>query len=90
MAKVKSKWVCQECGYETAGYLGKCPECGSWGSFVEEVQTSLKPQNTSPQGIVNDTKPSLIMIFILEKRFELVQIFLNLIEFWVVDLFKVH
>ena len=60
MAKVKSKWVCQECGYETAGYLGKCPECGSWGSFVEEVQTSLRPQNTSPQGIVNDTKPSLI------------------------------
>ena len=30
MAKVKSKWVCTECGYETAGYLGKCPECGSY------------------------------------------------------------
>ena len=29
MAKVKSKWVCQQCGYETAGYLGKCPECGA-------------------------------------------------------------
>ena len=28
MAKVKSKYVCQNCGYETAGYLGKCPECG--------------------------------------------------------------
>jgi len=28
MAKVKSKYVCQSCGYETAGYLGKCPECG--------------------------------------------------------------
>ena len=26
MAKVKSKWVCQNCGYESAGYLGKCPE----------------------------------------------------------------
>ena len=37
MAKVKSKYVCQNCGYETAGYLGKCPECGSWGSFVEEL-----------------------------------------------------
>ena len=36
MAKVKSKYVCQSCGYETAGYLGKCPECGSWGTFVEE------------------------------------------------------
>ena len=41
MAKVKSKWICQECGYETAGYLGKCPECGSWGSLVEEVQVSV-------------------------------------------------
>lgn len=40
MAKVKSKYVCQKCGYETAGYLGKCPECGSWGSFIEEVESS--------------------------------------------------
>ena len=38
MAKTKSKWVCKECGYETAGYLGKCPECGSWASFIEEIQ----------------------------------------------------
>ncbi|MBQ8459433.1 DNA repair protein RadA [bacterium] len=60
MAKVKSKWICQQCGYETAGYLGKCPECGTWGSLVEEVQSDLKPQNISPQGILNDSKPSLI------------------------------
>ncbi len=60
MAKVKSKWICQQCGYESAGYLGKCPECGSWGSFTEEIQNNLKPQNISPQGIANDTKPSLI------------------------------
>lgn len=58
MAKVKSKYVCQNCGYETAGYLGKCPECGTWGSFVEEVsggspggikQEDLLPDNTPPQ-----------------------------------------
>ena len=60
MAKVKSKWVCQQCGYESAGYLGKCPECGSWASFTEEVQTNLKPQNITPQGIANEAKPSLI------------------------------
>ena len=60
MAKIKSKWICQQCGYESAGYLGKCPECGNWGSFTEEIQNNLKPQNISPQGIVNDTKPSLI------------------------------
>ena len=40
-SKVKSKYVCQECGYETAGYLGKCPECGAWGSIVEEVETKI-------------------------------------------------
>ena len=59
MAKVKSKWVCQNCGYESAGYLGKCPECLNWGSFVEEIQSD-KPLNISPQGIINDSKPSLI------------------------------
>lgn len=60
MAKVKSKWVCQSCGYESAGYLGKCPECASWGSFTEEVSSVLKPQSTSPQGVINDAKPELI------------------------------
>lgn len=59
MVKVKSKWVCQNCGYESAGYLGKCPECQAWSSFVEEV-FSEKPLNISRQGIVNDTLPSLI------------------------------
>ena len=37
MAKAKSKYVCQNCGYETAGYLGRCPDCGAWSSFVEEI-----------------------------------------------------
>lgn len=36
MSKVKTKWVCTECGYKTEKYLGKCPECGNWGSIVEE------------------------------------------------------
>ena len=43
MAKVKSKWICQECGYETIKYIGKCPDCGEWGTLVEEVaQESVK------------------------------------------------
>ena len=42
MAKVKSKWICQNCGYESAGYLGKCPECGSWGSFTEEIKNQVR------------------------------------------------
>ncbi|MBE7703696.1 MAG: DNA repair protein RadA [Cyanobacteria bacterium SIG28] len=56
MAKLKSKYVCQNCGYETAGYLGKCPECGSWSSFVEEIQNTVSktpstdlPDNNPPK-----------------------------------------
>ena len=40
MAKSKSMFVCSQCGYETARWMGKCPECGSWNSFNEEVRDS--------------------------------------------------
>lgn len=37
MAKSKSSFFCQSCGYESAKWLGKCPSCGSWNTFVEEI-----------------------------------------------------
>ena len=37
MVKVHSTFVCQQCGYESTGWLGKCPNCGSWGSLVETI-----------------------------------------------------
>jgi DNA repair protein RadA/Sms len=37
VAKKKSKYVCQSCGYVSPGWIGKCPECSSWSSFVEEI-----------------------------------------------------
>jgi len=42
MAKPKISFVCQECGYDTPAFMGKCPECGSWNSFKEFRQQSLK------------------------------------------------
>lgn len=44
MAKTKSKYICQNCGYESAGYLGRCPDCGSWSSFIEEL-TNTETKN---------------------------------------------
>ncbi|PRR80917.1 DNA repair protein RadA [Clostridium vincentii] len=38
MAKIKSVFTCQQCGYESVGLLGKCPSCAAWNSFVEEVK----------------------------------------------------
>ena len=36
MAKAKTVFVCNECGYESAKWLGKCPACNSWNSFFEQ------------------------------------------------------
>ncbi len=58
MAKLKTKWICQNCGYETAKYLGKCPDCGQWNTLVEEV--SLPASTTKNKIVLNDTKPCLI------------------------------
>lgn len=55
MAKIKTKYVCQQCGYETARYMGKCPECGNWETFVEE---KVIPEQTSKNNrVVLDTMP---------------------------------
>ncbi|MVN90456.1 DNA repair protein RadA [Mucilaginibacter aquatilis] len=37
MAKTKSAYFCQSCGYESPKWLGKCPACQQWNTFVEEV-----------------------------------------------------
>ena len=79
MTKIKTKWICQNCGYETARYLGKCPECGTWGSFTEEMQALTKPQMLlTPQGILNESKPSLLNDIAIGKE---VRISTNISEF---------
>ncbi|WP_313345369.1 DNA repair protein RadA [Sedimentibacter sp.] len=50
MAKIKTKFVCQECGYETAKWLGRCPSCGEWNSFVEEIESKTN-DSKSQRGI---------------------------------------
>lgn len=40
MAKRKTKFLCQECGYESAKWMGRCPGCGNWNTMVEEVEKS--------------------------------------------------
>ncbi|AYG01099.1 DNA repair protein RadA [Lactococcus allomyrinae] len=51
MAKKKSSFICQNCGYKSATYLGRCPNCGEWSSFVEEVEVQeVKNQRVSMTG----------------------------------------
>ncbi|HKK83507.1 MAG TPA: ATPase domain-containing protein, partial [Atribacterota bacterium] len=56
MAKVKTRFVCQECGYFTVKWLGKCPECDSWNSFVEEVEKK-KEKKVREKGVGTSGRP---------------------------------
>ncbi len=60
MAKVKSAFFCQNCGHEAPKWLGKCPSCSEWNTFVEEiveknssevVAFSTSRRNAKPQAL---------------------------------------
>lgn len=40
MAKAKKRFVCQECGYESPKWMGRCPSCQNWNTMMEERETS--------------------------------------------------
>ena len=43
MPKAHTKYTCQQCGHESAKWLGRCPDCGEWNSLVETVVPATKP-----------------------------------------------
>ncbi|MEI9475900.1 MAG: DNA repair protein RadA [Deltaproteobacteria bacterium] len=57
MAKVKTQFVCQSCGYQAPKWLGKCPECQSWNSFVEERVIDEKAPERDLLGMEMETTP---------------------------------
>jgi len=47
MAKRKTKFMCNSCGYESAKWMGRCPGCGEWNTMVEEIEVVTKgPRRT--------------------------------------------
>ncbi len=49
MTKLKTVFACQACGFESSKWLGRCPDCGEWNSFVEERQ-EVAPTGKARQG----------------------------------------
>jgi DNA repair protein RadA/Sms len=58
-AKNKSVFACQHCGYQSAKWLGRCPDCNSWNSFVEEDYAKPAPKGARPSGTY-DQPPVLL------------------------------
>lgn len=52
MSSVKKKYVCQSCGYEAIQWLGKCPSCGNWNTFSEELEKKTKSKSLSSKTIL--------------------------------------
>ena len=50
MKGLKTFYVCSECEYKTPKWMGKCPGCGAWNSFVEDVE-EVAPAATTPKRI---------------------------------------
>lgn len=49
MPKVHSVYICQQCSYKSSTFLGKCPQCDSWNSFVETIEESRQSSAFSHQ-----------------------------------------
>jgi DNA repair protein RadA/Sms len=49
MAKTKSVFICNNCGFETPKWAGKCPDCGRWNSFEESMVAHSSFHNSSPR-----------------------------------------
>jgi len=56
MSKVKSAFFCTNCGYESAKWAGKCPSCGEWNTFTEEVIVKESKSTAQNRNSFSDTK----------------------------------
>ncbi|MCQ1530972.1 DNA repair protein RadA [Lutispora saccharofermentans] len=69
MAKLKTKYVCMECGCESPKWMGKCPECNQWNTLVEEVDTKTAP--ASAPSLSNLSKPERMQDISIEEEMRL-------------------
>src|SRR5690554_3366870 len=80
MAKLKTAHFCQNCGHESAKWLGRCPSCNEWNTFVEEVISKGKNEVTAfAKSSKRTAKPQAIHQIkdIPQQRIQMVDLELN-------------
>ncbi|MFT8389643.1 MAG: DNA repair protein RadA [Sporolactobacillus sp.] len=66
MAKLKTVFICQECGYESPKWMGRCPGCQNWNTMVEET---LKPsKHAVGSAAKTESKPYRLTDVVIEKE----------------------
>ena len=68
--KAKSVYICSECGYESAKWVGKCPGCGAWNTMEEEISVASKTASVSyTSRSIATAKPLSEISYLDEPRF---------------------
>ena len=68
MAKVKTHFVCQSCGYQAPKWLGRCPGCQDWNTLVEERLVEEKSLERDLLGLEKDAVPTPLTEIVAEER----------------------
>ncbi len=68
MAKVKTQFVCQSCGYQAPKWLGRCPGCQEWSTFVEERVVEEKAPERDLLGFEAGAVPTAITQIVSERK----------------------
>jgi len=68
LSKTKSIYFCQSCGNQSSKWLGKCPACGEWNTFVEELVSSGKEEKKPYQKDLKKSVPQPITSISFEKE----------------------
>src|SRR5215813_8483547 len=58
MPKIKTAFFCQNCGYESVKWLGQCPSCNQWNTFVEELIQKEDSKNNGWKNYTSDKRLS--------------------------------
>lgn len=79
MAKTKTMYVCSSCGADSPKWVGKCPSCGEWNTYVEEIVMKDPVAKRSIPGITESTKarPVLCVTLLPTKKHGLIWVTKN-------------
>ncbi|MGN0601133.1 MAG: DNA repair protein RadA [Oscillospiraceae bacterium] len=69
MAKTKSVYVCNQCGFETSKWNGKCPNCGEWNT-LEESEISLHKSSGNKGSAIRDVSDRIVKIASVDASYE--------------------
>lgn len=81
-SKKSTVFFCQNCGFESAKWMGQCPGCREWNTFVEEQVSTAALKKNGTQGSTARQKPAVLSEITMEKKTESAPVCRSLTGYW--------